>query len=247
MCSSASASPHVSEWTQRPGGSPTQLASATSNICTYTSPTSRRTHSSKTSIRKRPYCSPVTERSGDARRPPARRAAGRATSVHGTVPSSAASATRSMIGMNWTKRAPHSSRRKRYTSRPRSAFAAWIVVSAFHSTPAVAQVLEAAHHLVERALAALVHAVGVVQLARPVDRDPDEEVVLPEERRPLLVEQRRRSSGSCRPRAARAAGTGRRARPSGGRTRGPSASARRPARRSSPRARCACASISCRM
>ena len=52
------------------------------------------------------------------------------------------------------------------------------------------QELEAADHLVERAAAALVDPVGVVQLARPVDRDPDQEVVLLEERRPLLVEQR---------------------------------------------------------
>jgi hypothetical protein len=35
----------------------------------------------------------------------------------------------------------------------------------------LAQMAEPAHHLVERALAALVHPVGVVQLARPVDRD----------------------------------------------------------------------------
>ncbi len=54
VCSIASASPHVSECTHRLGGSPCQLASATSNICTYTSPTSRRTQSSKTSIRNRP-------------------------------------------------------------------------------------------------------------------------------------------------------------------------------------------------
>jgi hypothetical protein len=36
--------PQVSEWMQRLGGSPTQFASETSNICMYTSPTSRRTH-----------------------------------------------------------------------------------------------------------------------------------------------------------------------------------------------------------
>ena len=108
------------------------------------------------------------------------------------------------------------------------------------------QMVEPAHHLVERPLAALVDPVGVVHLPRPVDRDPDQEVVLLEERRPLLVEQRRRSSGSCTPPAAPASGTARRARPSGGRTRAPSSSARRPARRSPPPARVACASISCR-
>ncbi len=53
------------------------------------------------------------------------------------------------------------------------------------------EVSEAGHHLVERPLAALVHAVRVVQLARAVDRDPDQDLVLAEERRPLLVEQGR--------------------------------------------------------
>ena len=71
----------------------------------------------------------------------------------------------------------------------------------------VAQVAEPAHHLVERALAALVHAVGVVQLARPVDRDADEEVVLAEERRPLLVEQRAVRLDRVRGPLARAAGS----------------------------------------
>src|SRR6185437_10558003 len=49
---------------------------------------------------------------------------------------------------------------------------------------------EPMHHLVETALPALVHAKGVVKLAWPVDRDPDQELVLLEERRPLLVEER---------------------------------------------------------
>ena len=134
MCSSASASPHVSEWTHSPGGSPNQFASVTSNICTYTSPTSRRTHSSKTSIRKRPYCSPPIERFVTSS--PFCSYSGRSRQDdHGTSPS-AASATRSMIGMNWMKRASHSSRRKRYTSRPWSPLRACTVVSAFHSTPA---------------------------------------------------------------------------------------------------------------
>ena len=139
-----------------------------------------------------------------------------------------------MIGMNWTKRAPHSSRRKRYTSRPWSALAACTVVSAFHSTPAVPQVLEAAHHLVERALAALVHAVGVVHLARPVDRDPDQEVVRLEERRPLLVEQRAVRLDRVRRPLPRLQVLLRQLDRPRGRTRAPSSSARRPARRSSP-------------
>ena len=92
-------------------------------------------------------------------------------------------ATRSMIGMNWMNRAPQ------LVAEEAVDLAAAVAVRGVHrgqrrstSTPARAQVLEPAHHLVEGALAALVHAVGVVQLARPVDRDPDEEVVLLEER-----------------------------------------------------------------
>ena len=54
----------------------------------------------------------------------------------------------------------------------------------------VAQVVEAAHHIGERALAALVDAICVVQRLRPVDRDADEHAVVLEERRPLLVDQR---------------------------------------------------------
>ena len=53
----------------------------------------------------------------------------------------------------------------------------------------VPQVAEPAHHVVEGSLPSLVDAVGVVQRPRTVDRDPDEDVVLLEERRPLLVEE----------------------------------------------------------
>ena len=142
-----------------------------------------------------------------------------------------------MIGMNWTNRAPQ------LVAEEAVDLAAVVGVGGVDGGQRVpldarrAQVLEPAHHLVEGALAALVHAVGVVQLARPVDRDPDEEVVLLEERRPLLVEQRPVRLDRVARRAGRAAGTARRARPSGGRSRAPSASARRPARRSSPPAR----------
>src|SRR6185295_16879902 len=48
---------------------------------------------------------------------------------------------------------------------------------------------EAMHHLVETAFPSFVHAIGVVELAWPVDRDPDEEVVVLEERGPLFVEE----------------------------------------------------------
>ena len=61
--SMASAAPHDAVWTQRPDGSPYQLASATSKCCTKTAPTSRRTHSSNTPIRNAPQPSGVTDRS----------------------------------------------------------------------------------------------------------------------------------------------------------------------------------------
>ena len=88
MCSSASCESAGLACTHRPGGSPTQFASAVSNICTYTSPTSRRTHSSNTSIRNRPYCSGADRAAGDevAVLYVERAVAPRATS--GTLPSS---------------------------------------------------------------------------------------------------------------------------------------------------------------
>ncbi len=52
------------------------------------------------------------------------------------------------------------------------------------------QDVEPGDHPVEGRLAALVDAVGVVHLARTVDRDPDQEVVFLEELAPLVVEQR---------------------------------------------------------
>ena len=55
---------------------------------------------------------------------------------HGTSPSSPASCTRSITGMNCMNRAPHSSRRNRYTSPPRCSLAACTVVSTLNSTPA---------------------------------------------------------------------------------------------------------------
>ena len=90
-----------------------------SNICTYTVPISRRTHSSNTSIMNRPYCAGPTERcvtrvpswmySGRPFTPPPHPA-----SAIGRV----ASVARSMIGMNWMNVAPSSSRKNVYTSRP---------------------------------------------------------------------------------------------------------------------------------
>ena len=56
--------------------------------------------------------------------------------------------------------------------------------------PVALEHVEAAHHLVEGGLAALVDAVGVVHLTGAIDRDADEELVLGEELAPLVVEQR---------------------------------------------------------
>ena len=50
--------------------------------------------------------------------------------------------------------------------------------------------IKSADHAIEGRLAALAHAVGVVNLPRAVDRDPDEELVLLQKRSPLVIEQR---------------------------------------------------------
>src|SRR4029453_9022441 len=63
LVSSATALPHVSEKMHIDAGAPSHDASAASNICTYTEPTSFFTHSSKMPIRKRPHCSDPTDRS----------------------------------------------------------------------------------------------------------------------------------------------------------------------------------------
>ena len=54
----------------------------------------------------------------------------------------------------------------------------------------LAQAVPAAHHVVEAALVPLVDAVGIVQMPRTVDADADEVVVLLEECRPFVVDQR---------------------------------------------------------
>ena len=50
--------------------------------------------------------------------------------------------------------------------------------------------METAHHLVEGAAAALVDSIGIVHLPRAIDAQPHQEVVLFEERRPLVVDLR---------------------------------------------------------
>ncbi len=109
--------PHVSECTHNAPGTPTQFASEVSNICTYTRPTSRRTHSSNTSMRNRPYPPGETDRSVT-------------WSPTGIGPAD----SRSTIGISCTKSAPSSSRRNVYTARPWSSLAWCTVVSAFHRT-----------------------------------------------------------------------------------------------------------------
>src|ERR1017187_5136384 len=49
--------------------------------------------------------------------------------------------------------------------------------------------IQAPHHPVEGGLAALVDPVGVVHLPRAVDRDPDQELVVLQERTPFVIQQ----------------------------------------------------------
>ena len=94
---------------------PTQDASAASNICTYTLPTSRVTHSSNTPIRKRPHCSAPTERSVTWW--PSSRYSGRGSLPRSPQPmfatGSISGVTRSTIGISWMNSVFSSSRKKR--------------------------------------------------------------------------------------------------------------------------------------
>ena len=63
------------------------------------------------------------------------------------------------------------------------------MVSVLNSTPLRFRRFHAAHHFVERRLAALVHAIGVVQLARAIDGNADQKFVFSEKRSPVIVEQ----------------------------------------------------------
>src|SRR5271166_4145647 len=93
------------------------------------------------------------------------------------------------------------------------------------------QAFPAADHVVEAALPALGDAEGLMHIARPVDADADEIVVLLEEFRPFVVDQR--AVGLERVEHAHA----RPARPNGGRSQFRAASARRPATTLPPAAR----------
>ena len=75
----------------------------------------------------------------------------------------------------------------------------------------------------------LVDAIGVMHIARPVDADPDEIVVLLEEFRPFVVDQRAVGLDGVEHALVRLAVFVRRVRPNGGRSRCRAASARRPA------------------
>ncbi|MOA18877.1 hypothetical protein D3C78_1392200 [compost metagenome] len=56
--------------------------------------------------------------------------------------------------------------------------------------PVPLQAIPSSQHLVERASPFAVNAVDVMHGSRPVNADPDEKVVLPEEAGPLVVHQR---------------------------------------------------------
>ena len=56
--------------------------------------------------------------------------------------------------------------------------------------PMLLQQFPAAHHLVERALAALIHPIAIMQFARSVDAQPHQKIVLLEERAPLVIQPR---------------------------------------------------------
>ena len=102
---------------------------------------------------------------------------------------SPASSSRSTIGMSWIWRAPSWSRKNRYTSSGWPSLAACTVHRTFQSTWCALRQVEATDHLVESRFALLVDPVGVVELARPVDADPDEESVLDEQPAELVGEQ----------------------------------------------------------
>lgn len=85
-----------------------------------------------------------------------------------------------------------------------------------------------------------------MDLAWPVDRDPDQEAVVLEERGPALIELRPVRLDGVDGTAAPVAGGDRQARPSGGRSRAPSASAR-PCHAISTTGEAECAAITCRM
>ena len=95
-----------------------------------------------------------------------------------------------MMGMNWTNVAAE------LVAEERIDLPAVIAVDGVDRAEHVPidvvalQHLQALHHTVEGGLAALVHAIGVVHLPRPVDRDADEEPVLLQERPPLVVQER---------------------------------------------------------
>ena len=99
---------------------------------------------------------------------------------------------------------------------------------------AAAAVCAAGHHLVEGRRAALVDAVMVVDFARAVDAEADQEAVLLEEFGPFLVEQHAVGLQVVLDPLVRAWRTSSAARPPCGRSRARAASVRRPARRTPP-------------
>ena len=171
---------------------PIQCARAVSNIDTNTSPTSWRAHSSKTSIRNRPYASRPDRAVGDevALLPVQRPVAG--------AGAPARLGQRQQLGRHpLDDRDELHERRAQVVAQEPVDLAPVVAVGRVHRGQRVPvdavplERVEPADHPVEGGLAALVDPVGVVHLARPVDRDPDQEVVLLQERAPLVVEQGR--------------------------------------------------------
>ena len=93
----------------------------------------------------------------------------------------------------------------------------------------LAQEPPALHHFVEGASFAAIEPVRVMDLARAVDAQADQEIVLLEKGAPLVIEQDAVGLKGVLRRSARAGGTFRRVQWSAGRTQPSSASARLPA------------------
>ena len=170
------------------GGAPTHEASAASKICTNTVPTSRATHSSNTPDRKRPQPSAVTER--DVTRLPSSVYSGRTSRPDVPQPASA-------TGSDLRRRALHD-RDELEVARPDLVPEVAVDLRArAPGSPVVDRAQDVdvdtllrhqargGEHPVVGRVAALVHAVPVVDVRRSVHREADQEPVLPEERAPV--------------------------------------------------------------
>ena len=171
---------------------PKKASRVTSNSWTYTSPTSWRTHSSNTSTRNCPYCRAPTVRS--VTRLPVCVYSRRLLPLEGSLQpwlaiSSVSGVARSTIGMNCTHLAPSSSRKKRYTSRPCFSLAAFTVHKMLNSTPCLRSCRQPCMTRSKVPFLRRSSAVGVVQLARAIDAQAHQKIVLLEEGAPVVVQQ----------------------------------------------------------